>query len=199
MSSYYRIQLEDYLKTLDVKVDSVLDIGGSAYPVKNRVKSFEANEYKILDNELERPYKEKWTKPDIVFDLNDYGINNDNLMGYVNHFDLIFCLEVAEYIFDPVNFLHNIYLLLKPKGRVIISLPTIYPVHNLYQNDFLRYTEFGIRKLCENAGLKIDKLIPRYAKNPDLLMAFYSNEQMRPAKEYDKHNCVGFIVECTKK
>jgi len=37
MSSYSRIKLEEYLKTIDVK-GKVVDIGGSQNPIKGRVK-----------------------------------------------------------------------------------------------------------------------------------------------------------------
>jgi len=51
--SHYRNQLEEYLKTLDIKADRVLDVGGASNPVKSRVSSWNVKEYKIVDNGLE--------------------------------------------------------------------------------------------------------------------------------------------------
>ena len=65
MASLTRIQLENWLKTINVK-GSVLDVGGAQDPIQRRVKSWDVNDYKILD--LETPHK--GDKPDIVADIN---------------------------------------------------------------------------------------------------------------------------------
>ena len=49
MSSFSRIQLEDWLKTIEIKGGRVLDVGDSQNPVKNKLKMFELDEYKVLD------------------------------------------------------------------------------------------------------------------------------------------------------
>jgi len=64
--SYFRTQLENWLKTIDVKADRVLDIGGGTLPVLKRVKSWDVGEYKIADNSLE----ESKEKIDFNIDLN---------------------------------------------------------------------------------------------------------------------------------
>jgi len=64
--STVRIQLENWLKTIDVKADRVLDAGGSEKSIKGRTKSFDVKELLILD--LKEPHQ--GVKPDIVCDLN---------------------------------------------------------------------------------------------------------------------------------
>lgn len=66
MSSYFRQKLESYLKTLDVKADRVLDVGGSQLSIKGRTKSFQVKELLTLD--LAEPHEGK--KPDIIADMN---------------------------------------------------------------------------------------------------------------------------------
>ncbi len=53
MSSQSRMQLEKWLSEIEVK-GKCLDCGGSQNPIKGRTKSWEAEEYKILD--LETPH-----------------------------------------------------------------------------------------------------------------------------------------------
>ena len=87
--SRYREVLEEYLKTLNIKADRVLDVGGASNPVKSRVKSWEVDECKIADSGLEDG------EYDIGMDLNTIDIVNLNLLS---NFNIIFCLEVMEYI-----------------------------------------------------------------------------------------------------
>ena len=67
MASYTRIQLEEYLKTIEIKGGRILDVGGSQKSIGKRLKVFKPDEYKILD--LEQPHECK-QKPDIICDLN---------------------------------------------------------------------------------------------------------------------------------
>jgi len=190
MSSESRIQLEEYLKNLDVEEIGILDIGGSANPVKGRTKSWKVHNYKILDNSLEKEWHDKWRKPDIVADINRYVDNNDR-------FDLIFMLEVMEYIWNPVIAIDNCCRFLRAGGRLIMSSHFIYPVHNPKEHDYLRLTKKGLIKMFKVAGFRKWKFIPRTARNPQLLNTFYSNEGMRSAKGED-HSITGHIAEVTK-
>jgi len=196
MSSYSRQQLEDWLKTINVDTDSVVDIGGSQLPIKKRVKSWKVNDYKILD--LDNPHECK-QEPQIVADINDeffYEMNAE----WEERFDVAFCLEVSEYWWNPYKALENINYILKKEGKLYISFHFIYPVHNPVSEDCLRYTENGAIKLLENAGFKIENMEYRYEEGDDLnIMKFYQSERMRPSKEYLKHNVVGTLITAVKK
>lgn len=202
MSSYYRMALENYLKELDVKEDSVLDIGGSAYSVKKRVKSWDVKNYQILDNNLEKGLKGKddWIEPNILADLNFkiFEINNKLQEIGEGTFDMVFCLETFDYIWNPIVALNNIRYFLKDGGKAIVSFPFLYPVHEPKESDALRFTEFGIKKLCEVTGLKIVKMTPRKTGNFDLLWQFYSADKMHPARGYEFQDTIGWICELKK-
>jgi len=203
MSSYTRRQLEQYLKTIDVKADRVLDIGGSQNPIKKRTKSWEVKDYKILD--LEQPH-ECEQKPDIICDINNYPFSTDeNKMKIVEHkryFNVAFCIEVSEYWFDPMTALCNTNSFLVQGGILYISFHFIYPAHNPVDQDYLRYTPRGIEKLLKESGFEIEEMIPRL-EEPNVtkknnLMNWFKLQGMRPTKEYDKHNWVGCIVKARK-
>jgi SAM-dependent methyltransferase len=180
MGSYYRQQLEDWLKTLNIKADVVYDVGGAQGKVKNRVKSWKVQDYKILD-------LPNW-------DLNkSWGYDRPEKLA-----DLIFCLEVFEYLTDPIQALENIKDCLMPRGgKAYITFAFVYPHHNELEYDSLRYTEPMIRWMAKKVGLEISKMWYRRDKS-GLLKQFYAADGMRAAKEYPHHDVTGFIVEMVK-
>jgi len=202
--SYYREQLEDWLKTVDVKADKVLDAGGGANPVKGRTKSWEVKEYKILDNRLEKMRQE----PDYVYDLN----NPDCGREITGQWDVVFCLEVTEYLYNPLVAMRNLWGFLKKGGILYISFPFIYPHHEPAPYDYLRYTKWGIEKLMKESGFQIVEMIPRLEKSnvrraggikirldgPNLI-DWFRKEGMHPSKNFNEHNVIGYIVKAIKR
>lgn len=205
--SYFRQQLENWLKTIDVKADRVLDVGGGALPVPKRVKSWDVKEYKILDNELE----DMKQKPDIVMDLNESVALSAGMIKVkesdieeelkVDRFDVVFCLEVFEYIWRPFRALENINIAMKPQGILYISFPFIYPMHNPIEHDYLRYTRFGVCKLLEETGFEIEYVKARVMTDGGVFYwkDFLGYEGMHPSKNFSGHNEVGYVCKCIKK
>lgn len=186
--SYYRNQLEKWLKNIDVNVDSVLDIGGSSCPIVDRVKTWKVNKYEILDNMTEE-----------VKQVATYRIDINYPIKISNTYDVIFCLEVAEYIFNPVLAVMNIYLLLKTNGIAYVSFPSIYPVHNPKEVDYLRYTRQGIIKILSTSGFSKWEIVPRIATvGAGALSQFYSLEKMHPVKNDDVIFDIGYMCKVFK-
>lgn len=182
--SYYREQLESWIKKIDVECDSVLDVGGGEKPIPKRVRSFKVRRYKILD--VDAQYR-----PDYFADIN-----------YINDiedpFDCLFCLEVFEYIWNPVQAIENISSFLKPGGIAYVSFPTIYPVHNPYGMDYMRYTKFGVEKLLGTA-FQTWEITPRVAtQGLASLSSFYSMEGMHPLKNTSIVFDIGYLVKAVK-
>lgn len=176
--SYYKEQLENFLQTLDIKTDSVFDIGGKENPIYKRTRNWDVKNYTI-------------------FDLPDYDLNLDwKNKPKVPEADIIFCLEVFEYLWQPFIALKNIYRLLKKGGIFYCTFPFVYPLHNPKEFDYLRYTKNGIEKLLEEAGFIDWKLTSRIDKS-GLLQSFYQESGMHCAKG-ELHNVVGWIVEAYK-
>lgn len=182
--SYYRDQLEKWLKQINVSADSVLDVGGGENPIKNRVASWNVKKYRILDNEAQ-------FRPDIFGDLN-YLIDIDA------PYDVLFCLEVFEYVWNPVQAIENLSDFLKPGGTAYISFPTIYPLHNPPGMDYMRYTKNGVEKLMARGNFNWE-ITPRVASlgRADLAQ-FYHNEQMHPMKGTAEIFDIGYLVKGVK-
>jgi len=174
--SYYRQQLEQWLSELNVKADTVLDIGGIQGEVKNRVKSWNVINYEVLD-------------------LPDWDL--DKKWQMYPTASVIFCLEVFEYLINPYQAIKNIESCLRQDGVAYITFAFAYPHHNELEMDSLRYTESGIKRLAESAGLRINNIWYRRDKS-GLLKSFYIADGMRMAKQYPNHDVTGFIMEFTK-
>lgn len=186
--SYYRDQLEDWLSKLEVDAYRVLDIGGGANSVKGRVKSWKVKEYYILDNKQES-MKEA---VDIYGDIN-YPIPQDLRNAAIAN-DAIFCLEVFEYIWNPVQALMNIHDLLKPGGTLYITFPFVYPIHQPVLNDYLRYTRSGIYKLLSETGFDLHTIdVQERVDRSNVLRSFYQADGMHPAKGFN-HSVTGYLV-----
>jgi SAM-dependent methyltransferase len=167
MSSSYRLELDKFLSNLVVNADVVLDIGGSQLPLPKRVSSFRADQYIIAD------------LPELEFQAN-----------------LVVCLEVFDYVWDPATAFLNIARHMKPNGQAIISFPFMYPTHQPIEDDALRYTEGGIKKLADHAGLRITKIVARRPET-QAVEFLWRSERMRAARHYD-HNVTGWIVMLEK-
>jgi len=194
MSSFSRIQLENWLMDIEIKGGRVLDVGGSQNPIRKRLKVFEPDEYKILD--LPKPHQEN-NKVDIICDIqdmDDYNVRDK----FVRYFDTAFCLEVSEYWIRPFKALENISCLLKEGGILWSSFHFLYPIHNPIEQDYLRYTPKGVVKLLKETGFEILEMRPRPFRHNEMWRDFYVNEGMRPAKDYDKHNWQGCLCKCKK-
>ena len=187
MSSSYRMELNKWLSNLDVKAFSVGDVGGSQLPVKGRTKTWDVGLTTVYD--LPNPHKDS-PPPDRKLDL-----NTATVYPLSTH-DLVFCLEVFDYIWNPAHAFKVLSLMLTTGGTLWATFPMFYPHHQPIEDDALLYKEGGIRKLAEASGLKIEEIIKRRPES-NLLDQFWRVERMRAAKGYD-HNVIGFIVRFIK-
>jgi len=195
MASLSREQLEKWLRTVDVKVDNVLDIGGSQNPINKRVKSWEVKESLILD--LPEPH-EGSPKPDIECDLNKLDECTPEYKypeGLRDWADISFCIEVSEYWYNPLQALKNINYFMKSGGVLYISFHFIYPVHNPKGLDYLRYTPNGAEKILEEAGFKVEEIINREG---DGFGVIYDMNRMRGRKDYNQR-IQGSLIKAIKK
>lgn len=192
MPSVYKQQLNDWVSELDVKANLVIDIGGSQSPIKGRTRTWEVQEYKIMD--LEVPHVEK-QRPDIIQDMNQQ-LSWDHHY-YFEQADLIFCLGVFDYVINPNIAMENIYTLLSREGSAWVEFPFVYAHHEPLYEEGCRYSEGCIFRLAEQAHLMIVELIRKPAGN-DHLIRFYQEDGHRMSKNYRYHDTTGFIVRLQK-
>jgi SAM-dependent methyltransferase len=194
MGSFFRSQLEDWLKTIKV-YGKVIDVGGSQNPMsKSRSREWNVIEHKILD--LPKPH-ENSKAPDIAVDLNYYQEFHEDFGDIEYHFDTAFCLEVMEYLWDPLTALRNINRLLIKGGFLYISIPFLYPEHPPKGKDLMRYTRHGAKKLLEKASFEVIDIKPRYALNGGNLIDFWQKDGYRYDRDlsYNELTETGYLIK----
>lgn len=74
-------------------------------------------------------------------------------------FDAVLCTQVLEHVELPRESIREIYRVLKVGGRLYLTAPMAHAEHQV-PYDFFRYTSFGLRSLCAEAGFKDIEITP---------------------------------------
>lgn len=72
-------------------------------------------------------------------------------------YDVVICEQVLEHVVDPWRAALTLHDLCCPGGHVVVSTPFLVRVHPT-PDDFWRFTEDGLRRLLETAGLVVDRV-----------------------------------------
>ena len=193
-----RKQLEDWIKTIEIPSGvKVIDVGGAQKPIKGRTKSWgEAVKYYIAD--LPNPHqldgetnKEFYINADLNKPMDVKWPEEDNKPA-----DIVFCLEVSEYLYDPLTAFKNLAKMLKQDGFLYMSFHFLYPVHEPYHEDYLRYTFHGVLKYLELAGLELADYRMKNAENY-MPSELFAAEGMKMAKEIN-HDATGWLIKARK-
>ncbi len=75
------------------------------------------------------------------------------------YFDTILVTDVLEHIAQPELLMSEITRLLKPDGKLILTVPFFYWLHE-QPHDYFRYTEFALSMFCNKNDLTIISLEP---------------------------------------
>jgi len=189
-----RQKLKDWLATIDVKADSVLDVGGLRWPIVGkdkdglRVKSWDVKEYKILDTSRIDHRREV----DYLWDINNHSHHFLAKFNSIPKFDVIFCIEVMQFIWNPIMALKNIRNFMTDVSILYINFHTIYPP--MKDLDCLRYTKVGIYKMFKEVGLKVVECIPRKSLNIQLMRDVMYGE----SKVWKSKDEVGYFIKAKK-
>lgn len=94
-------------------------------------------------------------QPDIFFNGRALPLRSESA-------DAILCTQVLEHVFEPPDFLAEIRRVLKPGGRLLLTVPFMWDEHE-QPFDYARYSSFGLRHLLQKAGFRVlvfDKTLP---------------------------------------
>ena len=75
-------------------------------------------------------------------------------------FDAVLCSEVLEHVPQPSMVLSELRRVLKPGGRLFMTTPQSWEVHEA-PYDYFRYTSFGLGALMSQAGLTVEVIEAR--------------------------------------
>lgn len=71
-------------------------------------------------------------------------------------FDSVLCNQVLEHVFTPDAFLCEVFRVLRPGGKLLLTVPFIWDEHE-QPFDYARYSSFGLRALLERNGFRVIK------------------------------------------
>jgi len=74
-------------------------------------------------------------------------------------FDAVLSVAVLEHTPYPRRMLRELACALKPGGRLMIIVPTMWEEHQM-PHDYYRFTRYGIQRLLEDAGFTVDETRP---------------------------------------
>lgn len=69
-------------------------------------------------------------------------------------FDGAICNQVLEHVFNPTEFLAEIKRVLKPGGKLLLTVPFVWDEHE-QPYDYARYSSFGLRYLLSQNGFNV--------------------------------------------
>jgi len=78
-------------------------------------------------------------------------------------FDTVLCTQVIEHVADHKLVLKEAFRLLKPEGKLILSAPMYWPLHE-EPYDFFRFTKHGLDYLLKETGFVQVEMIPNGGK-----------------------------------
>ena len=125
----------------------VLDIGGKKtnkrglfQPPVNKVECWQ---YVNID---------KSTNPDYLCPADAINVQDSS-------FDIVILTEVLEHLEQPEKVIQETYRILKNGGKLIISMPFLYPIHG-DPDDFQRWTTTKIKQVLKQNNFHINSLEP---------------------------------------
>jgi SAM-dependent methyltransferase len=89
--------------------------------------------------------------PDVVYDGNTLPFEDAS-------FDTVMSVQVLEHTPRPGRLVTEMARVLKPEGVLILAAPFSFRLHE-EPHDYFRYTPHGLRVLCRDAGLRIDRIV----------------------------------------
>lgn len=85
----------------------------------------------------------------------DHAVNlNEGIPLSDSRFDTVLMTDVLEHIANPQLLMSEIARVLRPKGKLILTVPFFYWLHET-PHDYFRYTEFSLRMFCEQNNLNV--------------------------------------------
>lgn len=130
----------------------LLDVGCGQMPYKSLLKRTENedggwDDYIGLDLEV-NPIHDN--QPDLTWDGRNIPMGDETV-------ESILLTEVLEHVPEPAGVLDEISRVLKPGGVVLVTVPFLFPLHEV-PYDYYRYTPFALSRLAEDAGFAVEEL-----------------------------------------
>ena len=96
-------------------------------------------------------------------------------------FDTVIATDVLEHLHSPETFFSEVARICAPGGKLILGIPFMYWIHEA-PHDYLRHTEFSLRRYCQLNSLEVVELT--CTGGAPELMADIAFKMLRPRKVF---------------
>lgn len=141
----------------------LLDVGCGSKPYRDL---FQVDRYVGLDIDSETARNRGVA--DVFYDGNRFPFADAE-------FQSVLCNQVLEHVFGPEEFLREIARVLKPGGKLLLTVPFVWDEHE-QPFDYARYSSFGLRALLTRTGLRVieqHKLLDDFSVLVQLSIAYF--------------------------
>jgi SAM-dependent methyltransferase len=135
-----RKAVSDYAPQLTGRI---LDAGCGQKPYR---PLFNCVEYIGMDIQQEG-HSHKCEQIDVFYDGMTFPFPNES-------FDGVLCSQVVEHVFNPDVFLGEVCRVLKPDGKLLLTVPFVWDEHE-QPYDYARYSMFGLKHLLNKNGFDV--------------------------------------------
>lgn len=143
---------------------NVLDVGCGSKPYVGQFAKCDS----YVGLEYDSPILiEKNIDVDFTYDGKRFPFEDDR-------FDSVVSFQVLEHVFEPVEFIAEIKRVLKPNGRLLITVPFFWDEHE-QPYDYARYTSFGLKYLFEKNKFDViyqEKTLANFSALIQILILF---------------------------
>ncbi len=123
-----------------------LDLGCGTMPFRDYAEP-QVRFYESLDVEKRVP------EVNYEMDAHDLTALGENI------YDVVLCSEVLEHVPDPGKVLEEVWKVLVPEGKLLLTVPFLSWLHE-EPHDYFRFTRHGLRQLLFGAGFRILEITP---------------------------------------
>lgn len=136
----------NYVSTETHESDRILDAGAGNKPYYHLFKHvllYESCDSESVLNET----------GDLEGEIVDHTFYCDliNIPRSDNYYDKIICSQVLEHVKKPRNVVSELYRVLKPGGKLYITVPSIMGIH-LPPHNYFNFLKFGLHEILKDAG-----------------------------------------------
>lgn len=137
--------LKSWVRKFSVELSGVcLDVGCGSMPYKQFFSQCES----YVGLEYESDIAKKLFSPDFFYDGVTFPFESAS-------FDSLVSFEVMEHVDDIDVFFSEIVRVLKPGGKMIVSVPFCWMEHEI-PHDYRRFTKIGLERYLEKKGFEIE-------------------------------------------
>lgn len=159
---------------------TVLDVGSGRYRRYQHLCTG-ATEYRTLDHDPAGG-------PDIVGSAEHIPLPDASVDG-------VLCTQVLEHLPHPWLAIAEMYRVLRPGGRIVLTAPQTNELHE-EPHDYFRYTNYGLRRLFEDAGFVVEAIEQR-GKYHATLMQIRIRHLVNSWRPYDRRWAMWILCPLT--